>query len=152
MDRVIDFIFTAVLILTAVKDFKTKIIPDYFNGIIFILSIVKIIFLNGDFEKSLIGMGVFPIIFIIIYGYISEIFKRELVGFGDIKLMGMAGFYIGYSGIYNLIVLYNIIFTLGFLSVVPFIFIKKIGRKAEIPFAPFICIGILIFKFIEVKL
>lgn len=149
MDRLIDILFYIFLILTAVKDIKEKIISDILNIMIIILGVMKIIFFNGDFEKSIIGMGVFPLVFIIIYGYISEILKKDVIGFGDIKFMGATGFYLGYSGIYNLIILYNTIFITAFIIVFPLLLLKKIKKEAEIPFAPFISAGILISLFLN---
>ena len=149
MDRLIDILFYIFLILTVVKDIKEKIISDILNIMIIILGVMKIIFFNGDFEKSIIGMGVFPLVFIIIYGYISEILKKDVIGFGDIKFMGAAGFYLGYSGIYNLIILYNTIFITAFIIVFPLLLLKKIKKEAEIPFAPFISAGVLIFLFLD---
>lgn len=147
MDRIIEILFVSVLLFTGIKDFKSKIIPDVFNYSIIFLGILKIIFLNGNFEKSIIGMGVFPLIFILIYGYGENIFKKELIGFGDIKLFGAAGFYYGYSGMYNLMILYNTIFICTFIFIIFLLLIKKIKREEEIPFAPFICLGILIDRF-----
>ncbi len=149
MDRLIDILFYIFLILTAVKDIKERIISDILNIMIIILGVMKIIFFNGDFEKSIIGMGVFPLVFIIIYGYISEVLKKDVIGFGDIKFMGAAGFYLGYSGIYNLIILYNTIFITAFIIVFPLLLLKKIKKEAEIPFAPFISAGVLIFLFLD---
>ena len=149
MDRLIDILFYIFLILTAVKDIKERIISDILNIMIIILGVMKIIFFNGDFEKSIIGMGVFPLVFIIIYGYISEILKKDVIGFGDIKFMGVAGFYLGYSGIYKLIILYNTIFITAFIIVFPLLLLKKIKKEAEIPFAPFISAGVLIFLFLD---
>lgn len=149
MDRLIDILFYIFLILTAVKDIKERIISDILNIMIIILGVMKIIFFNGDFEKSIIGMGVFPLVFIIVYGYISEVLKKDVIGFGDIKFMGAAGFYLGYSGIYNLIILYNTIFITAFIIVFPLLLLKKIKKEAEIPFAPFISAGILISLFLN---
>lgn len=149
MDRLIDILFYIFLILTAVKDIKERIISDILNIMIIILGVMKIIFFNGDFEKSIIGMGVFPLVFIIIYGYIGEVLKKDVIGFGDIKFMGAAGFYLGYSGIYNLIILYNTIFITAFIIVFPLLLLKKIKKEAEIPFAPFISAGILISLFLD---
>lgn len=151
MDRFIieillNFLFCLILLCTVIKDLKNKIIPDIFNFFIIGLGIMKIVFFNGSFEKSVIGMGVYPLILILVYGYISEILKKEVIGFGDIKLLGAIGFYNGYSGLYDILLLYNIIFTGAFLIIFPFYFFKKEIRKKEIPFAPFIVLGILIFN------
>lgn len=131
MDRIIDFIFYTVLIFISIKDLKEKIIPDIFNLVIIFLGIVKIIFLHGDFEKSFIGMGVFPIIFIFLYGYVSDFLKKDVIGFGDIKLMGAAGFFLEYSGIYNLIILYNTIFITALVCILPLLCFGKIKEKQK---------------------
>lgn len=146
IENILDICLLVFLILISIKDLKEKIIPNIFSlGIIF-LGIIKIILGYSDFEKSIIGFGVYPIVFIFIYGYISDILKKEIIGFGDIKLMGALGFYFGYLGIYNLIIFYNLIFILGFLFTLPIIFINKYKKNNEIPFAPFICMGALIYK------
>ena len=82
MGRVIilDCLFVIILSIVFFKDLKTKTIPDYLNLILFLLGVIKIIFSEGDFEKSFIGMGVYPLILILIYGYVSDILKREVVG------------------------------------------------------------------------
>ena len=88
MDRLIDILFYIFLILTAVKDIKERIISDILNIMIIILGVMKIIFFNGDFEKSIIGMGVFPLVFIIIYGYISEVLEKRCNRFRRYKIYG----------------------------------------------------------------
>lgn len=152
MDRtlieiILDLCFFAILFLISVKDLKTKEIQNSMTLAVIFLGILKIIFLEENFEKSFLGFAVFPILFIFIYGYVSDFLKKEVVGFGDIKLMGAAGFYLGYSGIYNFIIFHNIIFILGFIFAFPMLFMKKIKREEEIPFAPCICAGTLIYKF-----
>ena len=150
IEHTLNIFFIIFLILITLKDIKEKIIPNFFTlGIIF-LGILKIIFADGDFEKSLLGLGIYPVLFIFLYGYVSDFFKKEVIGFGDIKLMGAIGFYLEYSGIYNLILLHNFIFILGFIFVTPLIILKKYKKEKEIPFAPFICIGSVVFGVIVI--
>ena len=111
------------------------------------MGILKIIFLREDFEKNFLGLGVFPVFFLFLYGYAGDFLKKEIIGFGDIKLVSGIGFYFGYSGIYNLIIFHNIIFILGFLFLIPIFFLKKIKKEEEVPFAPCICLGAVIYKF-----
>ena len=143
----LDLFLFILLFFISLKDLKEKEIPNFLTlGIIF-LGILKIIFLHEDFEKSFLGFGTFSIFFIFLYGYVSDFLKKEIIGFGDIKLIGAAGFYFGYSGIYNLIIFHNIIFILGFLFLIPIFFLKKIKKEEEIPFAPCICLGAVVYKF-----
>ena len=152
MDRnlieiILDFSFFIILFFISLKDLKEKEIPNFLMlGIIF-LGTLKIIFLREDFEKKFLGFGVFPVFFLFLYGYAGDFLKKEIIGFGDIKLVSGIGFYFGYSGIYNLIIFHNIIFILGFLFLMPIFFLKKIKKEEEVPFAPCICLGAVIYKF-----
>ena len=143
----LDLFLFILLFFISLKDLKEKEISNFLTlGIIF-LGVLKIIFLHEDFEKSFLGFGTFSIFFLFLYGYASDFLKKEIIGFGDIKLIGAAGFYFGYSGIYNLIIFHNIIFILGFLFLIPIFFLKKIKKEEEIPFAPCICLGAVVYKF-----
>lgn len=143
----LDLFLFILLFFISLKDLKEKEIPNFLTlGIIF-LGVLKIIFLHEDFEKNFLGFGTFSIFFLFLYGYASDFLKKEIIGFGDIKLIGAAGFYFGYSGIYNLIIFHNIIFILGFLFLIPIFFLKKIKKEEEIPFAPCICLGAVVYKF-----
>ena len=147
IEIILDFSFFITLFFISIKDLKEKEIPNFLTlGIIF-LGILKIIFLREDFEKNFLGFGVFPVFFLFLYGYAGDFLKKEIIGFGDIKLVSGIGFYFGYSGIYNLIIFHNIIFILGFLFLIPIFFLKKIKKEEEIPFAPCICLGAVIYKF-----
>lgn len=147
MEITLDLFLFILLFFISLKDLKEKEIPNFLTlGIIF-LGVLKIIFLHEDFEKSFLGFGTFSIFFLFLYGYASDFLKKEIIGFGDIKLIGAAGFYFGYSGIYNLIIFHNIIFILGFLFLIPIFFLKKIKKEEEIPFAPCICLGAVVYKF-----
>ena len=147
MEITLDLFLFILLFFISLKDLKEKEIPNFLTlGIIF-LGILKIIFLHEDFEKNFLGFGTFSIFFLFLYGYASDFLKKEIIGFGDIKLIGAAGFYFGYSGIYNLIIFHNIIFILGFLFLIPIFFLKKIKKEEEIPFAPCICLGAVVYKF-----
>ncbi len=147
MEITLDLFLFILLFFISLKDLKEKEIPNFLTlGIIF-LGVLKIIFLHEDFEKNFLGFGTFSIFFLFLYGYASDFLKKEIIGFGDIKLIGAAGFYFGYSGIYNLIIFHNIIFILGFLFLIPIFFLKKIKKEEEIPFAPCICLGAVVYKF-----
>lgn len=147
IEIILDFSFFIILFFISLKDLKEKEISNFLTlGIIF-LGILKIIFLREDFEKNFLGFGVFPVFFLFLYGYAGDFLKKEIIGFGDIKLVSGIGFYFGYSGIYNLIIFHNIIFILGFLFLIPIFFLKKIKKEEEVPFAPCICLGAVIYKF-----
>lgn len=137
-------------ILITIKDFKEKIIPDTLTILIISLGLIKNFILEFNLEKSFLGITTYPVLFIFIYGYLETLFKKNIVGFGDIKLLMGIGSYFGYMGLYNLILFYNFIFISAFIYIIPKILLKKFKKNEEIPFAPFICLGTFIFQFLEV--
>lgn len=141
----LDFLLLIIFFLIMYKDIKDNIIPDSLTLGIFLLALMKILFVTKDFETGFLGMGTYPIVFLFIYGYVSDFLKKEVVGFGDIKLLAGIGFYLGYRNLYCLIIFYNIIFILSFLYIIPYFFKNKVIKNQKIAFAPFICIGAIIF-------
>ena len=143
---IIEIIFWIVLSFIVKSDFKEKIVPDKMTLSILLLGVVKIIFFQEDIENKIIGMGTYPVIFLLLYGYGEFLFKKEVVGFGDIKLLSSIGFYTGYLGIYSLMVFYNIIFSF---SLFYGLIYKFYFKNNEVPFAPVIVIGTFIFYFLQ---
>lgn len=143
---IIEITFWGILFFIVKSDFKRKIIPDKMTLLVFLLGIIKIIFFQEDIESKIIGIGTYPVFFLILYGYGELFFKKEVVGFGDIKLLSSIGFYIGYLGIYPLIIFYNIIFLFSFFYGITYKFYFK---SNEVPFAPVIVIGTFIFYFLQ---
>lgn len=151
MVMIINILFIIDLIFICYIDSKKYIIPNTLNlGIIF-LKMLKIIFFNFSFEASFIGMGVYPIILLFIYGYISEIYKVELIGFGDVKLMMSIGFYNSYTSIFEVMTYYNIISIIGIFI---YLIVVKVRRKrnsveTQLAFAPIIISSYFILKILE---
>lgn len=67
--------------------------------------------------------------------------SRGGMGAGDVKLMAAVGYFMGMGGIFT--VSFLSILCTGLCSVVLLIF-KKIGMKDEMPFAPYVFLGMII--------
>ena len=151
MVTIINILFIIDLIFICYIDSKKYIIPNTLNlGIVF-LKMLKIIFFNFSFEASFIGMGVYPIILLFIYGYISEIYKVELIGFGDVILMMSIGFYNSYTSIFQVMTYYNIISIIGIFT---YLIVVKVRRKRDsvetkLAFAPIIILSYFILNILE---
>ncbi len=63
------------------------------------------------------------------------------MGGGDVKLMGAAGFWLGFA---NTVLALMLGFLLGSIIGVALIALKIKTRKDYIPFGPYLCIGILV--------
>jgi leader peptidase (prepilin peptidase) / N-methyltransferase len=66
------------------------------------------------------------------------------MGFGDVKLSGVIGLYLGYLGWGSLAVGAFAAFAVGAVVSVGIVLFKAGGRKTKIPFGPFMLIGVLI--------
>lgn len=131
-----------ILTLLIIKiDFKKLYIPNILN----FLFLIGVIFYKGnEIETSVIGAGIYPLPLIILYGYISDLLKKEVIGFGDIKLMISIGYLLGYTDFYKLYFFYFIAFLLGGIYGVILLIIKKKNREVQMPFSPFLILALYI--------
>ena len=139
--------FVSILIVISFIDLEFQIIPDILSlgGIVagFLLSFFRTNFsvLNSVYGIFLGG----GILFAIAYGY-QLLRKKEGMGGGDIKLLGMIGSFCGIKGVVFSLMLGSLI---GTIVGIPLMFIKgkKEGVGYAIPFGPFLSLGALIFVF-----
>jgi prepilin signal peptidase PulO-like enzyme (type II secretory pathway) len=92
---------------------------------------------------AVIGLAAMWLIYALQYYGAQLLFNLEAIGFGDVKLSGVLGLYLGWLG-YDawMFGLLGGFFTGGIVSVIALITRKK-GRKSHIPFGPFMLIGAL---------
>jgi leader peptidase (prepilin peptidase)/N-methyltransferase len=134
-------ILTSVLIVIAVIDFFTQEIPDELNISVLIAGIVFLIlnFSLGNLINSglglLLGGGLFLLIAVVSGG---------AMGGGDIKLMGVLGFWYGWK---LTLILSFMAFIIGAIASMLLIAVKIKKMKDYIPFGPFIVIAALIIIF-----
>lgn len=131
----LNLILTCTLIIITFIDIDTLIINDRFHVIISALAIMKLATSPDLLQSSLIGAFIISIPFLLIAGLTGGL------GGGDVKLMAVAGLYLGWQ---NVLVSFFIASIIGGLYAIYLILFKKQGRKAEMPFGPFLCLGILI--------
>jgi leader peptidase (prepilin peptidase)/N-methyltransferase len=70
------------------------------------------------------------------------------MGFGDVKLAGVLGLYLGYLGWGTLIVGGFLGFLLGAIVSIGLMLVRRAGRKSKIPFGPFMLVGAFLAIFI----
>ena len=140
-------LFVSILIVISFIDLEFQIIPDILSlgGIVvgFLLSLVRTNFgMLDSIYGIFLGGG---ILFAIAYGY-QFLRKREGMGGGDIKLLGMIGAFCGIKGVIFSLMSGSLI---GTIVGVPLMFIKGKGEGTgyAIPFGPFLSLGALIFVF-----
>jgi len=142
----VHIIFVSLLIAISFIDLDFKIIPDVLSigGLIagLVLGFFRrpIFFYQDSLYGILTGGGILFAIFLV-YRFFT---KRDGIGTGDIKLLGMIGAFCGTKG-----VIFSLISGsfLGTLVGIPLMLIKGKDTKYEIPFGPFLSLSTLIFLF-----
>jgi len=145
-------IFLSLLIAISVIDLDFQIIPDILSigGLVFgfILAIIRPFFRYLDprfgILDSLYGIALGGgLLFAIAWLY--QLFtKREGMGGGDIKLLGMIGAFCGWKGVLFSLVSGSVV---GTLVGIPLMLAKGSGIKYAIPFGPFLSLGALFYVF-----
>lgn len=134
----------SLLVITAI-DFEFQIIPDEFSFMLMIVGLITSFFnpILGDaflqrILNSFIGLlaGGGSLLFVAIVG--KWIFKKDAMGGGDIKLMAGVGAFIGWEKVLFAIFIASV---LGSIVGIILILLKKIIKKQEIAFGPYLALG-----------
>jgi leader peptidase (prepilin peptidase) / N-methyltransferase len=148
------FVLVAALIVISFIDLDVRIVPDVISlpGIVIglIFSVVGRFVVSDPFElvpsplSSLIGILVGGG-FLLALAWAYEAFTGvEGMGGGDIKLLAMIGAFLGWPSI-PLTLFFS---SLGGSAIgLTAMIVKGVGRKYALPFAPFLCIGALLYLF-----
>jgi leader peptidase (prepilin peptidase)/N-methyltransferase len=149
-EAIVYFIFISSLLVITFIDIDHKIIPDVITlpGIpvglaaSFVLSTIT-------FKASLLGVLVGGgSLFLVAWTY-SLITRKEGMGGGDIKLLGMIGAFIGWKGVIFTIFVASLAGT--FVGMI-FMLLKGKNLKFALPFGPFLSIGAISFIFFGEKI
>jgi len=136
-------------------DINKKYIPNILNFSILVLSIF--IYEIDKIDSFFIGASCYTLPILIFYGYVSDILKKEVFGFGDIKLIIPLGglLYQGEINIFlQIYIFYLLVFLLATLYIIIYIVMSYCRNKpvkirgVELAFAPYICLAfIIIYNF-----
>lgn len=141
----IAIVISSTLIVTSVSDF----IYFYVSDRVVLISIVALIIilytfegLNDTFYKLLSGIGMFLIMSAIkLIG--DKVFKKESMGGGDLKLMGVIGLAVGFTHSFF------VLFIASVLGLIFAIITTKKKNNGIIPFGPFLLFGALVVLYIK---
>lgn len=129
------------LILIAVADAKYMIVPDQ---LCFMVAICSLGFINYHhkpvemFYGALIGGGV--MLLVALAGKLIS--KKDVLGMGDVKLMGALGFALGNDGIIAVIIGSSVLSAMAFSLMILW---KKTGLKDSKPLGPYIAAAAAIY-------
>jgi leader peptidase (prepilin peptidase) / N-methyltransferase len=151
MQIVIDIILIVCLFYGAYIDYMSNIIPDKLTFFMMILGLL-LSPLNKYMGVTIIGNIVNSIIGLILGGGIiyllsvvgEWIFKKEVMGGGDIKFFAGIGSFLGIKSIFHILFYASIIASI--VSIILIILTMR-NRKDMIAFGPFISIGTLLYMY-----
>lgn len=121
------------LIVITMIDIDTLEIYDRFQILLLVLAITNMFLSDLPWIDHVIGFFIISIPF-----YIIAILTNGMGG-GDIKLVAIAGLLLGYQGI---LVTFFISTLTGSIYAIYLLVIRKTGRKTQLPFGPFLCVGV----------
>lgn len=129
--------------ITIVSDFMYYYISDrvlLISGLLLIITLYVFNDYSIVFYRILSGVGIF-IVMLCIKAIGNKIFKKESIGDGDIKLMGVIGIALG---VFNSFVS---LFISAFIGLIFSLITQRKNKEGIIPFGPFILIGSLIVMY-----
>ncbi len=135
-------VIASLLVLIFVYDLKHFIIPDFANFSLIGISFVYLSFTsfyNQDIQTFLYGifsaLGAFLFFFALYY-----FTKGKGMGFGDVKFVVFMGLFLGFP---KILTAFFVSFVLGAIIGLLLIAVKIKKAKSQIPFGPFLVIGLL---------
>ena len=138
MDRILIFLLMITALGIAAVDVKKLYIPNRLN---FLFLLEAVLYRGTDIETGILGAGVYTLPLLIFYGYGSDIAGKDIMGFGDIKLVIGAGYLLGYTNFYDIYFFYLTAFVTGAVYGI-FLLIKNRKKENEMPFSPFLIIAL----------
>jgi len=134
------FVFAFVLVVVGFIDFDTQIIYDEVLLFGAAAGVIWILLGNISWHSALIGMlaGALPLI--IIDRLVILLVKKDGFGGGDVKLMAVAGLFLGWELV---IVAFFFAFVSGGLLAIGLFISGRAERGSYIAFGPFLCAGVL---------
>lgn len=143
------FILIFALLIVFVIDFKYQLIPDTTQILIAVLGIIFTVLDHTHFVSHIIGAIIGGGTFFLI-GILSKlIYKKEGMGFGDVKLMAGLGLVFGFN---DILVITVLSFFIAAIVSIFLIIIKTKKINSYIPFGPFIVISVVLVMFLGSKL
>lgn len=146
LESLLYFILGANFLIIFSIDFRYQLIPDECHIVIIIIAIINLLNNVGLWYSYLIGAIAGGLIFYVLNILALILFKKEGMGFGDIKLMASLGLLFGFKSI---LVITLISFFLGAIIGGILIIINKKKVDNYMPFGPFIVIATLLIIFID---
>lgn len=147
-ELIIALTFVSMIIIIVLSDYYYMIIEDCVLIVFGIFILIEKILLFGidNFISAIIGGIIAFVIMLCLKLFGDLIFKKESMGWGDIKLMGIFGMVINWQ------MCIITIFLSAFIALPFSLIIMKFKDNHEIPYGPFLSAAALIIYFLHINL
>ncbi len=125
-------------------DYRFTLIPDECHIIIAVIGAVNLLFNLSNWNSYLLGAIIGGGSFYVLGLLALLIYKKEGMGFGDVKLMASLGFLFGLK---TILVITILSFAIAAVISIILIALKKKTVDSYIPFGPFIVIAVVLIMF-----
>ena len=140
-------IFSLMLVFSI--DFRYELIPDECHVIIALVGLINLCFNLSNWYSYLLGALIGGGSFYLLGLLALWIYKKEGMGFGDVKLMAALGLLFGMK---NILVITILSFALGAVISIILMILRIKKMDSYIPFGPFIVIATLLVMYFDVDL
>lgn len=132
---IVSILFSTLLVISMI-DMRYQIIPNGTVIFLFFIGIASLILQTHTILDGIIGFFAVSIPLLIIH-----IVTNGNMGMGDVKLMAVCGLILGWKNILLALMIGSIV---GSVVGITMIALKLMNRKQQIPFGPYLSLGILI--------
>ena len=128
------------LLVVALVDIQVQEIPDSMLALMIVAAVCWIIVDPASIRPidALIGAAAGAIPLFLLDQATQALIKKDGFGYGDVKLFGTAGLFLGWQGV---LAAYFVAFITGAIAAIFMLGAKKTKRGGYIAFGPFICLG-----------
>ena len=141
----VEFLLVSLLLIIAMIDLDTFLIPDVLSLSGIVVGLACSFFTPRlSWTDSLLGIFLGGGLLYLIATLYTLLRKKEGMGGGDIKLLGMIGAFIGWPGVVFTIFSSSV---LGMIIALPLMWRSGKGLGSAIPFGPFLALGAVCYIF-----
>jgi len=143
-------IIAVILLMIGIADIKYRIIPDQFTLALLLAVVAESVYDLQSGNRLFHAAPLSPILgaaagagLMLAIGLFGRlVYRREALGFGDVKLLGVMGLMAGFPRVFLifLITIFLAFFYIVFLSIR-----RKITKNLYLPLGPYLCFALLLF-------
>ena len=144
-DQILFLIIASCLLVIIFTDFSHFIVPLELNIVMFLSSLIIYLYNAENIIDSIYSMLFLSLYFLVLMFLIGFLFKKEAMGYGDIILIGVIGFWLGWIDTFIIIFFSSVLSLIHWLL----LFLKTNKKDIQLPFGSSISVITIILYIIK---